>query len=73
MFQGWKKNSQIALKTNPYLEFAVITRCLRISLESIFTGLNNLVMASYQAIEEKDTEKMEEEALKFSSGNHQQL
>lgn len=41
MFQGWKKNSQIALKTNPYLEFAVIARCLRISLESIFTGLNN--------------------------------
>lgn len=31
-----------ALKTNPYLEFAVITGCLRISRESIFTGLNNL-------------------------------
>ena len=31
-----------ALKTNPYLEFAVITGCLRISKESIFTGLNNL-------------------------------
>lgn len=31
-----------ALKTNPCLEFAVITGCLRISKESIFTGLNNL-------------------------------
>ena len=31
-----------ALKTNPYLEFAVVTGCLRISRESIFTGLNNL-------------------------------
>ncbi|MCR5791020.1 MAG: ATP-binding protein [Lachnospiraceae bacterium] len=31
-----------ALKTNRALEFAVITGCLRISKESIFTGLNNL-------------------------------
>lgn len=31
-----------ALKTNPSLEFAVMTGCLRISKESIFTGLNNL-------------------------------
>lgn len=31
-----------ALKTNDYLEFAVLTGCLRISKESIFTGLNNL-------------------------------
>ncbi|MFP3153856.1 ATP-binding protein [Lachnospiraceae bacterium ZAX-1] len=31
-----------ALKTNPFLEFAVITGCLQISKESIFTGLNNL-------------------------------
>ena len=30
------------LKTNPHLKFAVITGCLRISRESIFTGLNNL-------------------------------
>ena len=33
---------QDALKTNNSLEFAVITGCLRISKESIFTGLNNL-------------------------------
>lgn len=31
-----------ALKTNDYLYFAVLTGCLRISKESIFTGLNNL-------------------------------
>mgnify|MGYP001706373613 CR=1 FL=1 len=31
-----------ALKTNPYLEKGVITGCLRISKESVFTGLNNL-------------------------------
>lgn len=31
-----------ALKSNPTLEFAVIAGCLRISKESIFTGLNNL-------------------------------
>lgn len=35
-----------ALKTNPSLEFAVITGCLRISKESIFTGLNNLRVVS---------------------------
>ena len=35
-----------ALKTNPYLEKSVITGCLRISKESIFTGLNNLAIES---------------------------
>lgn len=35
-----------ALKTNDNLEFAVITGCLRISRESIFTGLNNLEVNS---------------------------
>ena len=35
-----------ALKTNSALEFAVITGCLRISKESIFTGLNNLKINS---------------------------
>lgn len=35
-----------ALKTNDSLEFAVITGCLRISKESIFTGLNNLKINS---------------------------
>ncbi|MDD2959107.1 MAG: AAA family ATPase [Lachnospiraceae bacterium] len=35
-----------ALKSNLFLEFAVITGCLRISKESIFTGLNNLKINS---------------------------
>ena len=35
-----------ALKDNPHLQFAVITGCLRISKESIFTGLNNLKIVS---------------------------
>lgn len=35
-----------ALKTNAHLKFAVITGCLRISKESIFTGLNNLEIHS---------------------------
>lgn len=35
-----------AFKTNGSLEFAVITGCLRISKESIFTGLNNLKVIS---------------------------
>ena len=35
-----------ALKTNDSLAFAVVTGCLRISRESIFTGLNNLEINS---------------------------
>ena len=35
-----------ALKTNNSLEFAVLTGCMRISKESIFTGLNNLEVQS---------------------------
>ena len=31
-----------ALKTNPYMKFAVMTGCLRIAKESIFTGLNKV-------------------------------
>ena len=34
------------LKTNNSLAFAVLTGCLRISKESIFTGLNNLAVCS---------------------------
>ena len=35
-----------ALKTNDFLHFAVLTGCLRISKESIFTGLNNFKVLS---------------------------
>ena len=37
---------QAALKTNDSLFFAVLTGCLRVSKESIFTGLNNLMVHS---------------------------
>ena len=36
----------ISMKTNEYLKFAVITGCLRISKESIFTGVNNFACYS---------------------------
>ena len=35
-----------ALKTNEFLQFAVLTGCLRVSKESIFTGLNNFKIFS---------------------------
>ena len=35
-----------ALKTNDSLKFAVLTGCMRISKESIFTGLNNMKVRS---------------------------
>ena len=35
-----------ALKTNRFLQFAVLTGCLRVSKESIFTGLNNFKVLS---------------------------
>ena len=35
-----------ALKTNDFLQFAVLTGCLRVSKESIFTGLNNIKVLS---------------------------
>ena len=35
-----------ALKTNEYLQFAVLTGCLRVAKESIFTGLNNFKVLS---------------------------
>lgn len=35
-----------AFKTNDFLQFAVLTGCLRVSKESIFTGLNNFKVYS---------------------------
>ena len=58
-----------ALKTNPYLERSVITGCLRISKESIFTGLNNLKVDSVLRTEYGDsfgfTESEVEEMLAY--------
>ena len=36
----------ISMKTNEFLKFAVVTGCLRISKESIFTGVNNFACYS---------------------------
>ena len=40
-----------ALKDNEFLQFAVITGCLRIAKESIFTGANNF--ASYSVLDDR--------------------
>ena len=40
-----------AFKTNEYLKFAVLTGCLRIAKESIFTGTNNF--KSYSVLDDK--------------------
>ena len=40
-----------ALKTNSFLQFAVLTGCLRVSKESIFTGLNNFKVYSADDIQ----------------------
>jgi len=40
-----------ALKTNDSLEFGVLTGCLRISKESIFTGMNNLNVNSISDVQ----------------------
>ena len=44
----------ISLKTNEYLQFAVVTGCLRIPKESIFTGVNNF--ASYSVLDSRFSE-----------------
>ena len=44
----------VALKTNEYLKLAVVTGCLRIAKESIFTGTNNF--ASYSVTDEDFSE-----------------
>ncbi len=58
-----------ALKTNESLYFSVLTGCLRISKESIFTGLNNLnVMTITEKYYEKAfgfTEKEVKEMLRY--------
>ncbi|MDR0505592.1 MAG: ATP-binding protein [Dysgonamonadaceae bacterium] len=58
-----------ALKTNIYLHFAILTGCLRISKESIFTGLNNLNIVSILAKKYDEyfgfTQKEVDEMFKF--------
>lgn len=55
-----------SLKTNPHLKFAVVTGCLRISKESIFTGVNNFVTDSI------DSDRFNE-YLGFTQGEVRQL
>ena len=43
-----------ALKTNEFLQFAVLTGCLRVSKESIFTELNNFEINSIVDIEHEE-------------------
>ncbi len=43
-----------ALKTNEFLDFAVVTGCLRIARESIFTGTNNFLSNSVFKTEYSD-------------------
>lgn len=55
-----------SLKTNEYLKFAVITGCLRITKESIFTGVNNFACYSvltrrfskYFGFQQEEVQKM---------------
>lgn len=58
-----------ALKTNDYLQFAVITGCLRVSKESIFTGLNHLNSITILDRQYSEhfgfTEKEVKDAMKF--------
>ena len=55
-----------ALKTNEFLQFAVLTGCLRVSKESIFTGLNNLEINSIVDI-------VHEEQFGFTNAEVKQL
>lgn len=67
-----------ALKSNPYLEFAVITGCLRVTKESIFTGLNNLKIISilnagydeYFGFTQREVDEMLKYYERESSGNN---
>lgn len=58
-----------ALKTNDSLYFAVLTGCLRVAKESIFTGLNNLKVISVTAVRFDEyfgfTEKEVREMLEY--------
>ena len=55
-----------ALKTNPFLKLSVITGCLRISKESIFTGVNNF--ATYSILDERFSD-----AFGFTEGEVKQI
>ena len=57
-----------ALKTNDYLQFAVLAGCLRVSKESIFTGLNNFSVNSIADIEHDEQFGFTDECKKAAVG-----
>ncbi|WP_129738694.1 AAA family ATPase [Massilimicrobiota timonensis] len=68
-----------ALKTNDALERGVLTGCLRISKESIFTGLNNFTVRTIMDVEASDcfgfTQEEIDELLKYYNlmDKHQEM
>ena len=68
-----------ALKTNDTLERGVLTGCLRISKESIFTGLNNFTVRTIMDVEASDcfefTQEEIDELLKYYNlmDKHQEM
>lgn len=60
-----------ALKTNDFLQFAVLTGCLRVSKESIFTGLNNFKVLSITDVRfDEQFGFTEDEVKKFLKDYH---
>ena len=60
-----------ALKTNNFLQFAVLTGCLRVSKESIFTGLNNFKVLSITDVRfDEQFGFIDEEVVKLLSDYH---
>ena len=63
-----------ALKTNDSLYFAVLTGCLRVAKESIFTGLNNPKILSITTVRFDEyfgfTAAEVREMLKYSNLDH---
>ena len=70
-----------SLKDNPALRFAVITGCLKISKESIFTGTNNFVsdtitgarLNEYFGFTQKDVDKLLKDADVFDKSDQIKL
>ena len=70
MMEVMKTVMSTSLKDNPSLEFAVVTGCLKIAKESIFTGTNNFVsdtiaatgLDEYFGFTQDDIDKMLQDA-----------
>ena len=71
-----------ALKDNPYLQLAVVTGCLKIAKESIFTGTNNFVsntitsshLNEYYGFVQSEVDKILEDAgIKGEGRSHKEM